>query len=50
MARSIRAADGRPGHIPHNAYGYGLFTGGPGTRYGAERLDCTVIPASGGSK
>ncbi|HJX99931.1 MAG TPA: phenylacetate--CoA ligase PaaK [Streptosporangiaceae bacterium] len=48
MARSIRAAGGRPGHIVHVAYGYGLFTGGLGAHYGAERLGCTVIPASGG--
>jgi phenylacetate-CoA ligase len=48
MARSIRAAGGRPGHIIHNAYGYGLFTGGLGAHYGAEKLGCTVVPASGG--
>jgi phenylacetate-CoA ligase len=48
MARSIRAAGGRPGDIVHVAYGYGLFTGGLGAHYGAERLGCTVIPASGG--
>jgi phenylacetate-CoA ligase len=48
MARSIRAAGGRPGHILHNAYGYGLFTGGMGAHYGAEKLGCTVIPVSGG--
>jgi phenylacetate-CoA ligase len=48
MARSIRAAGGRPGHIVHNAYGYGLFTGGLGAHYGAERLGCTVVPVSGG--
>jgi phenylacetate-CoA ligase len=48
MARSIRAAGGRPGHILHNAYGYGLFTGGLGAHYGAERLGCTVVPISGG--
>ena len=48
MARSIRAAGGRPGHIVHVAYGYGLFTGGLGAHYGAERLGCTVIPVSGG--
>src|ERR1017187_9004985 len=48
MARSIRAAGGRPGHILHNAYGYGLFTGGLGAHYGAEKLGCTVIPVSGG--
>jgi phenylacetate-CoA ligase len=48
MARSIRAAGGRPGDIVHVAYGYGLFTGGLGAHYGAERLGCTVIPMSGG--
>jgi phenylacetate-CoA ligase len=48
MARSIRAAGGRAGHILHNAYGYGLFTGGLGAHYGAEKLGCTVIPVSGG--
>ena len=48
MARSIRAAGGRRGHILHNAYGYGLFTGGLGAHYGAEALGCTVIPVSGG--
>ncbi len=48
MARSIRAAGGRPGMIAHVAYGYGLFTGGLGAHYGAERLGCTVVPASGG--
>jgi phenylacetate-CoA ligase len=48
MARSIRAAGGRPGHRVHVAYGYGLFTGGLGAHYGAEKLGCTVIPASGG--
>jgi len=48
VARSIRAAGGRPGHIVHIAYGYGLFTGGLGAHYGAERLGCTVIPMSGG--
>ena len=48
VARSIRAAGGRPGDIVHIAYGYGLFTGGLGAHYGAERLDCTVIPMSGG--
>jgi phenylacetate-CoA ligase len=48
MARSIRAAGGRPGHKVHVAYGYGLFTGGLGAHYGAERLGCTVIPASVG--
>ncbi|MDQ2726388.1 MAG: phenylacetate--CoA ligase [Actinomycetota bacterium] len=48
MARSIRAAGGRPGDKVHVAYGYGLFTGGLGAHYGAERLGCMVIPASGG--
>jgi len=48
MARSIRAAGGRPGDIVHIAYGYGLFTGGLGAHYGAEKLGCTVIPMSGG--
>ncbi len=48
MARSIRAAGGRAGDVLHNAYGYGLFTGGLGAHYGAERLGCTVVPVSGG--
>ncbi|GCD39338.1 phenylacetate-coenzyme A ligase [Streptomyces chrestomyceticus JCM 4735] len=48
VARSIHAAGGRPGHTVHIAYGYGLFTGGLGAHYGAERLGCTVVPASGG--
>ncbi|XVV16308.1 phenylacetate--CoA ligase PaaK [Actinoplanes sp. CA-131856] len=48
MARSLRAAGARPGDRLHNAYGYGLFTGGLGAHYGAERLGCTVIPVSGG--
>jgi phenylacetate-CoA ligase len=48
MARSIRAAGGRTGMIIHNAYGYGLFTGGLGVHYGAEKLGCTVVPVSGG--
>jgi phenylacetate-CoA ligase len=48
MARSIYAAGGRPGDIVHVAYGYGLFTGGLGAHYGAERLGCTVVPVSGG--
>jgi phenylacetate-CoA ligase len=47
-ARSIRASGGRPGDLVHVAYGYGLFTGGLGAHYGAERLGCTVIPVSGG--
>ncbi|MGY1785066.1 phenylacetate--CoA ligase PaaK [Geodermatophilus sp. SYSU D00698] len=48
MARSIRAAGGRPGDVLHNAYGYGLFTGGLGAHHGAEALGCTVVPVSGG--
>ena len=48
MARCIRAAGGKPGDKLHNAYGYGLFTGGLGFHYGAEYLGCTVIPVSGG--
>ncbi len=48
MARSIRASGGRTGDMLHNAYGYGLFTGGLGAHYGAERLGCTVVPISGG--
>jgi phenylacetate-CoA ligase len=48
VARSIRAAGGRPGDTVHIAYGYGLFTGGLGAHYGAERAGCTVIPMSGG--
>ena len=48
VARTLRAAGGRPGDILHNAYGYGLFTGGLGAHYGAERLGCTVVPMSGG--
>src|ERR1700688_113332 len=48
MARSIRAAGGRSGMIIHNAYGYGLFTGGLGVHYGAEKLRCTVVPVSRG--
>ena len=48
MARSIHAAGGRPGDVAHVAYGYGLFTGGLGAHYGAERLGCTVVPVSGG--
>ena len=48
VARSIRAAGGRRGDLVHVAYGYGLFTGGLGAHYGAERLGCTVIPMSGG--
>ena len=48
MARSMRAAGTRPGDVVHVSYGYGLFTGGLGAHYGAERLGCTVVPASGG--
>ncbi|MES2957274.1 MAG: phenylacetate--CoA ligase PaaK [Pseudomonadota bacterium] len=48
VARSIRAAGGRAGDLCHISYGYGLFTGGLGAHYGAERLGCTVIPMSGG--
>jgi phenylacetate-CoA ligase len=48
VARSIRAAGGRPGDVVHVAYGYGLFTGGLGAHYGAEKLGCTVVPMSGG--
>lgn len=49
MARSIHAAGGRSTDIVHNAYGYGLFTGGLGMHYGAERLGCAVVPMSGGN-
>ncbi len=48
MARTIRAAGGRKGMMAHNAYGYGLFTGGLGYHYGAERLGCALVPISGG--
>ncbi len=48
MARSMAAAGVRPGDVVHNAYGYGLFTGGLGAHYGAERLGCIVVPVSGG--
>ncbi|UYN97950.1 MAG: phenylacetate--CoA ligase [Enhydrobacter sp.] len=48
MARSLHAGGARPGDVIHNAYGYGLFTGGLGAHYGAERLGCTVVPMSGG--
>ena len=48
MARSLYAGGARPGDVIHNAYGYGLFTGGLGAHYGAERLGCTVVPMSGG--
>ena len=48
MARSLRASGTRPGDVVHVSYGYGLFTGGLGAHYGAERLGCTVVPVSGG--
>jgi phenylacetate-CoA ligase len=48
VARSLRAAGARPGDRVHNAYGYGLFTGGLGAHYGIEKLGATVIPVSGG--
>ncbi len=48
VARSMAAAGARPGDLVHIAYGYGLFTGGLGAHYGAERLGCTVVPMSGG--
>jgi phenylacetate-CoA ligase len=48
VARTIRAAGGRKGMMAHNAYGYGLFTGGLGYHYGAERLGCALVPISGG--
>ena len=48
MARSLACAGVMPGDLVHNAYGYGLFTGGLGAHYGAERLGCTVVPVSGG--
>jgi phenylacetate-CoA ligase len=48
-ARALAAAGGEPGTVVHVAYGYGLFTGGLGLHYGAERLGCTVVPASGGN-
>ena len=48
MARSFACAGAKPGDLVHNAYGYGLFTGGLGAHYGAERLGCTVVPMSGG--
>ena len=48
-ARAVAAAGGGPGTVVHVAYGYGLFTGGLGLHYGAERLGCTVVPASGGN-
>jgi phenylacetate-CoA ligase len=49
MARSMACAGARPGDVIHNAYGYGLFTGGLGAHYGAEKLGATVVPMSGGS-
>ncbi|PCJ76135.1 MAG: phenylacetate--CoA ligase [Rhodobacteraceae bacterium] len=48
VARSLRASGVRPGEMVHNAYGYGLFTGGLGAHYGIERLGATVVPVSGG--
>lgn len=48
-ARSLTAGGARPGDLLHNAYGYGLFTGGLGIHYGAEKLGCTVVPVSGGN-
>lgn len=48
VARSMRASGTRPGDVVHIAYGYGLFTGGLGAHYGAEKLGCTVVPVSGG--
>lgn len=49
VARSIAAAGGEPGQILHNAYGYGLFTGGLGLHYGGEKLKMTIVPVSGGN-
>ena len=49
MARSLHGAGARAGDVVHNAYGYGLFTGGLGAHYGAERLGATVVPMSGGA-
>jgi phenylacetate-CoA ligase len=49
VARSLYAAGARPGDVTHVAYGYGLFTGGLGAHYGAEKLGCTVVPISGGA-
>ena len=49
VARSIYASGGRPGDLAHVAYGYGLFTGGLGAHYGAEKLGCTIVPVSGGA-
>ncbi|RMA43392.1 phenylacetate--CoA ligase PaaK [Rhodophyticola porphyridii] len=48
VARSMRASGTRPGDVVHISYGYGLFTGGLGAHYGAEKLGCTVVPVSGG--
>ncbi|MEL6235634.1 MAG: AMP-binding protein, partial [Pseudomonadota bacterium] len=48
VARSMRASGTRPGDMVHIAYGYGLFTGGLGAHYGAEKLGCTIVPVSGG--
>jgi len=49
MARTMACAGARPGDVIHNAYGYGLFTGGLGAHYGGERLGATVVPMSGGN-
>jgi phenylacetate-CoA ligase len=49
MARSLACMGAKPGDVFHNAYGYGLFTGGLGFHYGAERLGCTTVPVSGGA-
>ena len=49
MARTMSCAGARPGDVIHNAYGYGLFTGGLGAHYGGERLGATVVPMSGGN-
>jgi phenylacetate-CoA ligase len=49
MARSLACMGARPGDVFHNAYGYGLFTGGLGFHYGAERLGLTTVPVSGGA-
>ncbi len=48
VARSMRASGTRPGDTVHISYGYGLFTGGLGAHYGAEKLGCTIVPISGG--
>ena len=49
MARSLACMGAKPGDVFHNAFGYGLFTGGLGFHYGAERLGCTTVPVSGGA-